>query len=122
MSEIIDGIKMPYEKIVLTSREALAFTSGDTVQSFTINESSATTHTIILEMPDFAGAVVTGTLSIENVNGTEIYSNSGLAENTTHVMSAVKPLVGLNTVKITLSTDPLSSGTCYVSLYIKRRS
>ena len=108
-----------YKELVMVDRQPLAFTSGDTVKSFTIN-TNALTHTMILEMPSFSGAVVTGTFSIENSDGNEIYSESGLAENTNHVMFAVRPLTGDNTIKVTLSTDPLSSGTCYVSMYLTR--
>lgn len=110
-------VRRLHRTLVKTDRYTLAFTSGDTVKSFTIN-AVALTHTIVLEMPTFSGAVVTGTLSIENSDSNEIYSNGGMAENTDHVMVTEQPLVGDNTIKVTLSTDPLSSGTCYVSMYL----
>jgi hypothetical protein len=110
--------KWLYKTLHKTDRYALSFESGDTVKSFTIN-ARALTHTIILEMPSFSGAVVTGTLSIENSDDNEIYSNGSLAENTIHVMTTEIPLVGDSTVKVTLSGDPLSSGICYVSMYLR---
>ena len=106
-----------HKTLIKTDRQSLAFSSGDTVKSFTIN-ANALTHTFILEMPSFSGADVTATFSIENSDGIELYSESGLAENADHVMFAARPLVGDNTIKVTLSTDPLSSGTCYVSMYL----
>lgn len=103
--------------LVKAPRTSLVFATGDTVKSFTIN-ANAFTHTMILEMPAFSGAVVTGTLSIENADSVELYSEAGLAENTDHIMFAKRPLVGDSTVKVTLSEDPVSDGTCYVTLYL----
>lgn len=108
----------PGSGLTKTYRVPLAFVSGDTVKSFVV-DANALTHTIILEMPSFSGAVVTGTLSVENADGNEIYTNGGMVENDTHVMFAERPLVSSNTVKVTLSTDPSSNGTAYVSMYLK---
>lgn len=113
-----DAGRYIYGDLVKIDRQSLAFATGDTVKSFTIN-ANALTHTIILEMPTFSGAVVTGTLSIENADSNEIYTNGTMAENTDHVMATEKPLTGDNTIKVTLSTDPLSSGTAYVTVYLK---
>lgn len=103
-----------------TDVESLAFVSGDTVKSFTVTGSYKVIR-IILEMPTFSGAVVTGVVSIENSDGVEIYASSSASETNTHVFSPDPgvPLVGVNTVKLTLSTDPLSTGTCTVSLYLE---
>ncbi|MCK4788127.1 MAG: hypothetical protein KAV87_30570 [Desulfobacteraceae bacterium] len=111
------GTKL-HKTLMKTDRTALAFASGDTVKSFTIN-ANALTHTIVLEMSGFSGANPTATLSVENSDSVEIYSNSGMAENADHVMAAEKPLVGDNTIKVTLSEDPLSDGTAHVSLYLR---
>jgi len=107
-----------FEPLTKTPRTELAFVSGDTVKSFTITATAKATLAV-LEMPSFSGAVVTGTLSIENSDSVEIYSKGDMAENETHVIVTSVPLVGINTVKVTLSTDPLSSGTCYVTLYLE---
>lgn len=110
------GTKL-HKTLVMTDRTALAFTASSTENSFTIN-ANAFTHTIILETPDFTNAV-TSTLSIENSNSVELYSESGLAENTDHIMFAKRPLVGDNTVKVTLSgVAGGSGGTAYVTLYL----
>lgn len=101
-----------------TDRTALAFVSGDTVKSFTI-KAWAKAIMVVFEMPVFSGAVVTGTISVENQDSKEIYSAGTKAENTVHVITTDIPIVGENTVKVTLSTDPLSSGTCYVSMYVE---
>jgi hypothetical protein len=42
-----------------------------------------------------------------------------MAENEDHVRLTDEALTGTNTVKVTLSTNPLSSGTCYVALYLE---
>lgn len=104
-----------FEPLTKTPRTELAFVSGDTVKSFTITATAKATLAV-LEMPSFSGAVVTGTLSIENSDGVEIYSKGDMAENETHVRTISVPLVGTNTVKVTLNTDPLSSGSCFVTL------
>jgi len=103
-----------------TDREALEFASGDTVKSFTVTASGEVIF-ILVEMPTFSGAVVTGVCSIENSDGVKISSSPTCAENTVTPFSVEPaiPLVGTNTVKITLNTDPLSSGTCYVTMYLK---
>ena len=109
-----DGIKASAK----SSKEELVFATGETVKSFTI-VGTHRVNRIILEMPVFAGAVVMGVLTIENEDGVEIYASADASEDNTHVYSPDKgiPLVGINTVKLTLSTDPLSSGTCSVTLY-----
>ena len=103
-----------------TTPESLAFLTGDTLKSFTVTGNYKVTR-IILVMPTFSGAVVTGVLSIENSDSVEIYSSSAASETNTHVYSPDPgvPLVGVNTFKLTLSTDPLSSGTPTVSLYLE---
>ena len=109
-----------FKTLIKTERTALVFASGETVKSFTILTWAKITR-IIFEMPSFAGAVVTGVVSIENSDGKEIYASAAGAENNTHVYSPDPgvPLVETNTVKVTLNTDPLSDGTCYVTMYIE---
>jgi len=112
------GGKKLYKSLHKTDRQPLAFATGDTVKSFTIS-ANALTHTLVVEIPTFSGAVVTAICSIENSDSKEIYASSSLSEGSTNVIATEKPLVGENTVKITLSTDPLSSGTCYVAMYLR---
>ena len=108
------------ETLMKTDREELAFVSGDTVKSFTLSASARVTM-IVFEMPTFSGAAVTGIVSIENSDSVEIHATGAGAENAVHVSSPdpAIPLVGTNTIKVTLSTDPLSSGTCYVTMYLE---
>lgn len=110
--------KKIHKKLYKTNRYSLAFASGTTEKSFTIN-ATAKTILIILETPVFSGDVVTMTLTVENSDGTEIYKNESMVEDETHNMVTTTPLVGDNTVKVTASTDPLSSGTCYVTMYME---
>ena len=118
MANIISNIQENKDTLDKTSRAAIAFVSGDTEKSQAIN-ANALTNRIVLTMPAFSGAVVTATLTIENVDGEEIYKQTGLVENETHVMITEVQLMGDNTFKITLDTDPLSSGTCYLTAYLK---
>ena len=118
MATIKSSIQENIDTIEMVPRTAIAFESGDTVKSQVIN-TNALTNRIVLTMPTFSGAVVTATLSIENSDGEEIYSKGGLVESGTHVMITEVELVGDNTFKVTLSTDPLSSGICYLSVYLK---
>jgi hypothetical protein len=112
--------KKLHKSLMKTDRRALAFVSGDTVKSFTL-EAWAKATRIVFEMPAFSGAVVTGIVSIENSDGKEIYASAAGAEDDTHIYSPdpAIPIVGSNTVKVTLNTDPLSSGTCYVAIYLE---
>jgi len=118
--ETTEGGLHLHEALVKTERTALAFVSGDTVKSFTLTATAKATR-IVFEMPAFSGAVVTGVVSIENSDGKEIYASASGAEDDTHIYSPdpAIPIVGTNTVKATLSTDPLSSGTCYVAIYLE---
>ena len=105
-----------WKSLYQSPRKEVIFESGDTVKSFTI-DGTGTFKRIVFEMPVFSGAVVTGTVSIENADENEIYAKSGMAEDAVHVELVSEPVVGENTVKVTLSTDPLSSGTCYLTFY-----
>jgi len=105
--------------VTMAERQKLSFVSGVTVKSFTL-KAMGFTDKIIVEMPAFGGAVVTGTLSIENMDGKEIYAEATLAEDTDYCLPPEQvPIVGKNTVKMTLSTDPLSSGDCYITVYLR---
>ena len=114
------GAKQLHKTLMKTPRKALAFVSGDTMKSFTI-EAWALVHKIIFEMPAFSGGVITGVVSIENSDSKEIYKSEPYNENDVHKipLDPTEPLVGVNTVKVTLNTDPLSDGTCYVTFYLR---
>ena len=112
--------KKIHDSLYQTPRQAISIVSGTTVYSFTI-EANCYAERIVLEMPAISGAVCTAKLTIENRDSKEIYESPStvMAENDTHVMITSVPLVGTNTVKLTLSTDPLSSATAYVSIYVE---
>ena len=111
------------ETLMKTDREELAFVSGDTVKSFTLSVSAKLEY-VVIEMPTFSGADVTGVLTIENSDGVEFSESPVCEENTVNPfpLSPATPMIGTNTVKITLSTDPLSSGSCYVTMYFENDS
>ena len=112
--------KKIHDSLYQTARKSLAIVSGTTVYPYTI-EATGHAERIVLEMPTIADAVCTAKLTIENRDSKEIYESPStvMAENDTHVMITSVPLVGTNTVKLTLSTDPLSSATAYVSIYLE---
>jgi len=114
------GAKKINKSLYQTARQSLSIVSGTTVYSYTI-EATGHAERIVLEMPTISGATCTAKLTIENSDTKEIYESPStvMAENDTHVMITSVPLVGTNTVKLTLSTDPLSSATAYVSIYLE---
>ena len=102
MYPVPDGAgKKIHASLYQTTRKALAFTTGVTTLNFTI-ETWANLTRVIFEMPAFSGAVVTGTLSIENQDDIEIYTYGSVAESATYTATVAVPLVGINTVKVTL--------------------
>lgn len=107
-----------WKDIQKTPRWPLVFASGDLSKEFTI-EATGTVKRTVLEMPVFGSATVTGGLSIIDSDDVTIYDKTGMAEDDKHVRLVDEPVVGNNTVKVTLDTDPLSDGTCYVTLYLE---
>ncbi len=97
-----------HKTLYKTDPKTVAIAADATVGSFTIH-AWALTHTIVLVLPDWTNAV-TAIISIENSDGNEIYASSSLAESSTHILSTEKPLVGTNTIKITLSGVPGGGG------------
>ena len=114
------GAKKIHKTLYMAPRQTISIVSGTTVYSFTIEAYGLATR-IILVMPVLTGAVVTGVVSIENSDSTVIYESAACAENDTHILAPDPgvPIVGTNTVKLTCSTDPLSSGTAYVTTYLQ---
>jgi len=102
------GAKRIHKTVEMITPYTEAISAAATVGSFTIR-AWAFTHTIVLTLPAWTNDV-TATFSIENSNDDEIYSNAALARGTTHIMAVEKPLVGKNTVKITLSGVPGTGG------------
>jgi len=112
--------KKIHKSLYMAPRQTISIVSGTTVYSFTIEANGLATR-IILVMPDITGAVgVTAVVSIENVNSEVIYESAACGESDTHILAPDPgiPIVGTNTVKVTLSTNPLSSATGYATLYL----
>lgn len=101
------GVKI-HKSLYKTVPQTEAIGAAATVGSFTI-KAWATVHTIVLKLPNWTNAV-TATISIENSDGDEIYSHSGLGENDTHTFAVDVPIVGTNTVKVTLTGVPGGTG------------
>ena len=118
--ETADGGLHLHNNLVKTERTLLSIVSGTAVYSFDITV-SGNAKRIKLEMPSITGANPTAKLTIENSDSEEIYESPStvMAENDDHVMVTSVPLVGTNTIKLTLSTDPLSSATAYVTIYLE---
>jgi len=122
MIELPDGTGKKIKKdLYMVPRQTISIVSGTTVYNFTVDATAYCTK-ISLVMPALSGAVVTGVVSIENYNDDPVYESSACAENDDHILTPEgkgAPLVGDdNDVKLTLSTDPLSTGTAYITLYL----
>ena len=102
------GAKRVHKTIQKADPQTISIASDKTVGNFTIC-AWALTHTIVVVLPDWTNSV-TATLSIENDDSNEIYSVASLAKDSTHVIAVEKPLVGTNTVIITLSGVPGGTG------------
>ena len=114
------GAKKIHNSLYMPARQTISIVSGTTVYSFTI-DATANVPKILLTMPALSGAVVTGVVSIENANGDPVYQSSACAENDDYIFSPDNkvPIVGTSTVKLTLITDPLSTGTATITLYLE---
>lgn len=107
-------IRNSLEKVPENSQ---VFAATGQVKSYSLS-ATAFTHTIIVIVPAFTNAI-TAILSIENTDGHEIYASGALAKGTTHVLAVEKPLVGDNTVKLTLSGDAGGTGgTIKTTIYL----
>ena len=118
MPDITSSIQENKDTLDKISKTEIAFVSGEIVKSVTIN-ANALTNRLVLIVPTFSGAVVTAMLTIEDSDGAEIFRQAGLVEAETHVMIDEVELIGDNVFKVTLSVDPESSGSCYLSGYLK---
>lgn len=117
-NELISSHLKLHRSLARTPKTALAFGASDTVKSFTL-EIAALTHTIIVIIPNWTNAV-TAVLSIENADSDEVFSSGPLFEDSTHDIITEVPLIGLNTIKLTLSGAPGGSGgTANVTVYIQ---
>ena len=118
--ETTDGGLHLHDKLGKTERTAISIVSGTTVYSFDITV-SGNAKRILLEMPAISGANPTAKLTIENSDSKEIYESPStvMAKDDDHVMITNVPLVGTNTVKLTLSTNPLSSAIAYATIYLE---
>jgi len=112
------GAKRIHKTIEKVDPQTINIASDKTTGNFTIC-AWALTHTIVVVLPDWS-TTRTATLSIENDDGNEIYSVGSLTDNSTHVIAVEKPLVGTNTVIITLTGVPgTGGGDVEVTLYLQ---
>lgn len=116
-----DGGLQLHDNLVYGDRTSISIVSGTTAYTVGTITISANCVRLLFEMPSLSGATVTAILSIENPNGTVAYESNSCGEDNTHILAPDPkvPIVGTNTIKITLSTDPLSSGTAYVTPYFE---
>ena len=112
------GAKRIHRTLYQTPEWEEAIASDAKTCSFTIR-ANALTHTIVCFLPNWTNTV-TGQITITNSDDREIYASADtLAKNTVHVLAAVKPIVGINTITITLSGVPGGSGgTTATSIYL----
>jgi len=111
-----------HDKLAKTKRTTVAIVTGTliyTVQTIKVN---ANATRILLEMPALAGDTVTADLKITNSDGVPVYeTSSAVGENDTHILplDPVVPLVGTNTVVLTLTKDSGGSGEAAVTIYVE---
>lgn len=118
MSDITMRFGGKWKDTYESPRLHLNFESGETEKSYTV-EGKGVLKRIVLEMPTFSGATVTGAVSVENSSSSQIYNKTGMVESQVHNRDTNVSLTDENTIKVTLSTDPLSSGTCYLRFYVE---
>jgi|AntDeeMinimDraft_5_1070356.scaffolds.fasta_scaffold18896_2 hypothetical protein len=116
-----DGGLILQNDLVYGDRTPISIVTGTTAYAVGTITASAKCTRILFEMPVLSGAVVTGVISIENPDGVVIYQSSVCAEDDTHIIvpDPAVPIVGTNTITLVLSTDPLSSGTGYLTTYLE---
>lgn len=116
--ESTEALSPVITKVIKTVEKEVDIGAAETSCSFTITI-SALTHTIVCFLPAWSAAV-TGQITITNSDGREIYASvDTLAKNTVHVLAVEKPLVGENTITITLDGAPGGTGgTTATSIYL----
>lgn len=107
------GGRKIHKALYMTDPKTVAIANATVLGSFTI-KATALVHTMVVKLPTWSNDI-NARVSIENSNGDEVYANSNsgvysLGRGLTHVLSPNKPLVGNNTVKITLASDPGGTG------------
>ena len=103
-----------------TVEKTVTFAATGVTQSYTLT-ANALTHTIVVDIDDFTNASTT-VLSILNEDGHEIYASSSLSENTLNIIAAEKPLVGDNTILLTVSgVLGGTGGDIRVTFYLQAR-
>lgn len=107
-------------ELILLPLQTLSFDEDDTVKSFDI-DGRGLIHTIVMTVPNFTN-VVTATLTVTNQDGVEIYNSTAKAKNATYALTQLwdkVPIVGFNTVKVTLSgAAGGTGGDVTVSVYM----
>jgi len=119
--EKTDGGLPLHKSLVKTVEESITIGAEATTGSFTIL-ASALTHTLVVVLPNWTNTV-TCVVTIANSDGENIYESAALDQNGTRVCNMTganeRPIVGTNTVTLTLSGVPGGSGgIAKTSLYL----
>jgi len=117
-----DGGLILHDELVYGDRTLIPIVDGTLAYTVGTLKISAKCTRILLEMPALVGSAVTGVLTIENPDGVVIYESAACGESDTHIISPdpAIPMVGTNTVKLTLSTDPLgTTASAYFTPYLE---
>jgi len=104
-----------------TIENTQSFDADDLTKSWTLT-ANALTHTIVVDIDDFTNAETT-VLTITNSDSHIIYTSSALNENTLNIIAAEVPLVGANTVTLTVGgVLGGTGGDIRTTFYLQSRS
>lgn len=99
------------DSIIVIPAQSFVIGAAETSDNFTL-EGNGKIHSYTITLPNYTNAV-TGTLSIADADGYEIYSKASIAKNTStnvYNLGDVIPIYGTVTVTLTLSGVPGGSG------------
>ncbi len=111
------NIPNTFNKTYMSDPVSLTFTSADTIKSIKIN-GYGNTDTILLQLPSMWNNP-TATLHLVNNATVTYYNSSVMADDDVHAITISKPLNGITTATISLSTGAGSGGgTATLQFYI----
>ena len=110
-----------HDKLVKTKKTEVSITASVLIYTVLTIKASANLTRIMLVMPELNANTVTAVISITNSDGIVIYESSACGESDTHIITPdpAVPLVGTNTVILTMDKAPGGTGTASVVLYLE---
>ena len=115
-----EGLQL-HGKLLKTERTEVLIDTGTLIYTVRTIKANANVTRIIVVMPSLTADDVTAILSITNSDGDVIYESYACDENGVNIIAPnpAVPLVGTNTIILTLNKDSGGSGTAYASIYLE---